>query len=166
MLYTVALAMFTLKSVSDATFEYYALLSYSIVLARIFYRPILVWWSRGAKNLRSFLLGDPGFPGKFQHQATSQTVSKISINWATSPFCCSLPENILSLTPTSNSLTQKYIHFIQLTFTSVDTQSFASKPFHSANRRPLTPSYSLGIIKFHLSKIFLLGNWNFIIPNV
>ena len=42
-------------------------------------------------------------------------------------FCCSLPENILSLTPTSNSLTQKYIHFIQSTFISVDTQPFASK---------------------------------------
>ena len=26
-------------------------------------------------------------------------------------ICCSLPENILSLAPTSNSLTQKYIHF-------------------------------------------------------
>ena len=35
-------------------------------------------------------------------------------------FCCSLPENILSLT-------QKYIHFIQLTFSSVDTQPFTSK---------------------------------------
>ena len=42
-------------------------------------------------------------------------------------FCCSLPENILSLTPTSNSLTQKYIHFIQSTLTSVDTQPLASK---------------------------------------
>ena len=42
-------------------------------------------------------------------------------------FCCSLPENILSLTPTSNSLTQKDIHFIQLTSISVDTQPFASK---------------------------------------
>ena len=27
-------------------------------------------------------------------------------------FCCSLPENIMSLTPTSNSLTKKYIHLI------------------------------------------------------
>ena len=42
-------------------------------------------------------------------------------------FCCSLPENILPLTPTSGSLTQKYIHFIQSTFTSIDTQPFASK---------------------------------------
>ena len=42
-------------------------------------------------------------------------------------FCCSLPENILSLTATSNSLTQKYIYLIQSTFTSVDTQPFASK---------------------------------------
>ena len=42
-------------------------------------------------------------------------------------FCCPLPENILSLTPTSNSLTQTYIHFIQSTFTSVDTQPFPSK---------------------------------------
>ena len=42
-------------------------------------------------------------------------------------FCRSLPENILSLTPTSNSLSQKYIHFIQSTFISVDTQPFASK---------------------------------------
>ena len=42
-------------------------------------------------------------------------------------FCCSLPENILLLTSTSNSLTQKYFRFIQLTFTSVDTQPFASK---------------------------------------
>ena len=42
-------------------------------------------------------------------------------------FYCSLPENILSLMPASNSLTQKYIHFIQSRFTSVDTQSFASK---------------------------------------
>ena len=42
-------------------------------------------------------------------------------------FCCSLPENILSFTPTSNSLTQKFIHFIQSTITSVDTQPFASK---------------------------------------
>ena len=30
--------------------------------------------------------------------------------------CCSLPEHVLSLTPTSNSLAQKYIHFIQSTF--------------------------------------------------
>ena len=29
--------------------------------------------------------------------------------------------------PTSNSLTQKYIHFIQSTFISVGTQPFASK---------------------------------------
>ena len=29
--------------------------------------------------------------------------------------------------PTSNSLTQKYIHLIQLTFTSIDTQPFALK---------------------------------------
>ena len=42
-------------------------------------------------------------------------------------FCCSLPENILSFKPTSNSLPQKYIHFIQLTFISADTQPFASK---------------------------------------
>ena len=35
-------------------------------------------------------------------------------------------ENILSLTPTSNSLMQKYIHFIQSTFTRVETQPFAS----------------------------------------
>ena len=40
-------------------------------------------------------------------------------------FCCSLPENILSLMPTSNSLMPKYIHFIKLTFTSIDTQPFA-----------------------------------------
>ena len=39
-------------------------------------------------------------------------------------FCCSLPENILSLTPTSNSM-PKYIHFIKLTFTSIDMQPFA-----------------------------------------
>ena len=38
-----------------------------------------------------------------------------------------LTASALSLTPTSNSLTEKYIHFIQSTFTSVDTQSFASK---------------------------------------
>ena len=44
-------------------------------------------------------------------------------------FCCLLPENVLSLTPTSNSLTQKYIHFIQSTFISVDRQPFASKGF-------------------------------------
>ena len=42
-------------------------------------------------------------------------------------FCCSLPENILSLMPISNSFMQKYIHFIQLTFTSIDMQPFASK---------------------------------------
>ena len=42
-------------------------------------------------------------------------------------ICCSLPENILSLTPTSNSLTQKFIYFIQSTFTCVDTKPFASK---------------------------------------
>ena len=42
-------------------------------------------------------------------------------------LCCSLTVNILSLTPTSNSLTQKYIHFNQSTFTSVDTKPFASK---------------------------------------
>ena len=34
---------------------------------------------------------------------------------------------ITILTPTSNSLTQKYIRFIRSTFTSVDTQPFASK---------------------------------------
>ena len=44
-----------------------------------------------------------------------------------STFCCSLPENMLSLTSTSNSLIQKYIHFIQLTFISVDTRQFGSK---------------------------------------
>ena len=42
-------------------------------------------------------------------------------------FCCSLPENILSLTPNSTSLTQKCIHFIQSTFIKVDTQPFPSK---------------------------------------
>ena len=74
-------------------------------------------------------------------------------------FCCSLPENILSLTPTSNSLTHKYIHFIQSTFTSVDTQPFAQRTFNSTNRRPLIPFfYTLGIIKFRLAKIFLLRN--------
>ena len=31
------------------------------------------------------------------------------------------------LTPPSNLLMQKYIHFIQVTFTSVDMQPFASK---------------------------------------
>ena len=42
-------------------------------------------------------------------------------------FCCTLPENVQSLMPTSNSLMQKYIHFIQSTFASLDTQPFASK---------------------------------------
>ena len=42
-------------------------------------------------------------------------------------FCCSLPENILSLTLTSNSLTQKYIHFVQWTFIRIDSQPFAYK---------------------------------------
>ena len=41
--------------------------------------------------------------------------------------CCSLPVNILSLSPNLNSLMQQYIHFIQSTFTGVDTQPFASK---------------------------------------
>ena len=41
-------------------------------------------------------------------------------------FHCSLPENMLSSTLTSNSLTQKYIHFIQLTLISVDTRPSAS----------------------------------------
>ena len=36
-------------------------------------------------------------------------------------------ENILSLTPTSNSLMQKYTHFFQSTFISIDMQPFASK---------------------------------------
>ena len=40
----------------------------------------------------------------------------VSLTWGDS-FCCSLPENILSLTPTSNSLTQKYLHFIESTLT-------------------------------------------------
>ena len=53
--------------------------------------------------------------GKSQNEQTNYT------------FCCSLAENILSLTPTSNSLIQKYIHFMQSTFNSVDTQPFASK---------------------------------------
>ena len=65
---------------------------------------------------------------------------------------CSLPENILSLKPTSNALTPKYIHFIQSTFIFVDTQPFARKAFHSANRRPITPFYyASGIIKFQSS---------------
>ena len=42
-------------------------------------------------------------------------------------FSCSSPENILSLTPTSNPLAQKCIDFIQSTFTGVNTQLFASK---------------------------------------
>ena len=42
-------------------------------------------------------------------------------------FCCLLLEKIQLLMPTSNSLMQKYIHFIQSTFTSVDTQLFSSK---------------------------------------
>ena len=41
-------------------------------------------------------------------------------------FCCSLPENMLPLTPTSNSITEKSIHFFQFTFISVHTQLFAS----------------------------------------
>ena len=42
-------------------------------------------------------------------------------------FCRSLPGNIVSLTPTSYLLMPKYIHFIQSTFTCVNTQLFASK---------------------------------------
>ena len=58
------------------------------------------------------------------HNCLSYTVV-IVIGYYT--FCCSLPENILSLMPTSNSLMQKYIHFIQLTFTSINLQPFPSK---------------------------------------
>ena len=39
----------------------------------------------------------------------------VSVN-KTYNFCCSLPENLLLLRPTSNSLTRKYIHFIESTF--------------------------------------------------
>ena len=46
---------------------------------------------------------------------------------AYSTFCRLLLENMLSLTPTSNSLTQQYIHFIQSTFTGVSTQPLALK---------------------------------------
>ena len=49
-------------------------------------------------------------------------------------LCCLLPENILSLMPTSNSLmptsnslTQNYIHFVQSSLISVDKHPFASK---------------------------------------
>ena len=56
--------------------------------------------------------------------STHRVASKILVNYT---FCCLLPENVLSVTPTSISLTQKYIHFTQSTFTSVDTQPFASK---------------------------------------
>ena len=81
-------------------------------------------------------------------------------------FCCSLLENILSLTPTSKSLTQKYIHFIQSTFISAISNHLHRWPFHSTSKRPLTPFYHiLGIIKFQLHKN-MLHNWNIIINNV
>ena len=57
----------------------------------------------------------------------SITRNYTSLDGSIYTFCCSLPENIVSLKPTSNTLTQKYIHFIQSTFTSVDRQPFASK---------------------------------------
>ena len=53
-------------------------------------------------------------------------------------FCCSLPENIASLTPTLKSLTQKYIHFIQSTFIGVDTQLSASKSFPYRQQTTIT----------------------------
>ena len=77
----------------------------------------------------------------------------------TNTFCCSLPENILSLT--SNSSTQKYIHFIQSTFISVDTQPLHKRAFYNANRRPLILFYyTLGMIKFQLGNGRLLVLWN------
>ena len=42
--------------------------------------------------------------------------SKFESSYSKYTFSFSLPENMLSLTPTSNSLTQKGIHFIRLTF--------------------------------------------------
>ena len=72
-------------------------------------------------------------------------------------FCCSLPENILSLTLTLNSLTRKCIHFIQSTFTSVDKRAFVSKGIlwrqHTIINRILL--YILDN-KIQLHKIFLL----------
>ena len=102
---------------------------------------------RGIKKNQNNNTIETGIGGYAELRAKSRQLFVYTI-------CCSLPENILSLTPTSNSLTQKYIHFIQSTFTSVDTQPMA---FHSANRRQLTPFYyTLGIIKFQLGKISLL----------
>ena len=49
-------------------------------------------------------------------------------------FCSSLRENVLSLTPTTNSFRQNYIHFIQSTIISVDTQLCASKGVLSRQR--------------------------------
>ena len=43
------------------------------------------------------------------------------------PFAVHYQKICCSLTPTSNSLAQKYIHIIQSTFTGVDTQAFESK---------------------------------------
>ena len=61
------------------------------------------------------------------HVAKKFRISELVSRLALYTFCLSLPQNILSLTPTSNSLTQKYIHFIRPTFTSVYTQPCASK---------------------------------------
>ena len=51
----------------------------------------------------------------------------ILIHYCNYTFCPALQENIRSLTPTSNSLTRKYIYFIQSAFISVGTQPYASK---------------------------------------
>ena len=52
-------------------------------------------------------------------------------------FCCSLSENILSLMPSSNSLTQKYIHFFQSTLISEDNKPFVSKGIQKCKQRTI-----------------------------
>ena len=66
-----------------------------------------------------------GFQEMFPRRVKSSGVSQSKMNKLVTGE--KIPENILSLTQTSNSLMQKYTHFSRSTFISVDTKPFSSK---------------------------------------
>ena len=66
--------------------------------------------NQGKSNHRVSLTVKLKLSAKYDKRMNSCHI--VNSNWYYT-FCCSLPENIISLMPTSNSLTQNDIHFIQ-----------------------------------------------------
>ena len=73
---------------------------------------LISFWKVVAVQTISFLILLPLFTSEMNlaEMLVREIITTVPCKYT---FCYSLPENILSLTATANSLTQKYIHFIQ-----------------------------------------------------